>query len=209
MRNRQEGEGLDGTIKESDAAFFGDLFREACKQAKFDYVLIDMPGNVYRRDTMVIGGLVMSDVVLVPIEPTNIALWGLQTTFALIEQANDLRKTNRRRAALAMVWNKADRRTKGGKEMMKIIEAEANARNLPPIFKQHLSIAPPLTITTNPTHAFTTVKAKLGTAAYYENVRHVTNELVGLCEGEDTGPSRTWINRLSRVIRRVLEVHAR
>src|SRR5262249_1660929 len=86
--------------------------REFLKPAldKYQFVLIDLPGNVNRRDKLVVSTLVMSDFVLIPVEPSQISLNALPETFRFIEYAQNLGRSERP-AIVGLVLNKTDKRT--------------------------------------------------------------------------------------------------
>src|SRR5262249_28356217 len=86
--------------------------RECMKHALrgYEYVLIDLPGNIDRRNKLAFSALLMSDFVLIPIEPSEISLSALPVTFDLIHQAQTLGARGKP-AVIGLVLNKTDKRT--------------------------------------------------------------------------------------------------
>jgi chromosome partitioning protein len=164
-----------------------------------DFVLIDMPGNVKERDTLAVGGLVMSDFVLIPIEPNDIALNALPDTFDLIHHARNL-GGNGHPAIIGMVLNKTDKRTQQFREKMPKILETANRGELPPIFDNFLPDTPQLATATDGTHDFESLKDRFGT--YYDHVRKVARELEQRCEGREPRPE----SEPKRFGRRILDI---
>jgi chromosome partitioning protein len=67
--------------------------------AGFDLVLIDCPG---RMDTVVRAALMVSDLVVVPCQPSGPDVWALAGTVALVAEARTLRPTLRARVLVTM-----------------------------------------------------------------------------------------------------------
>jgi chromosome partitioning protein len=194
-------EGLD---PRRDATLFRDLLKPALRDL-FDFVLVDMPGNVDRRSTLIVAGLVMSDFVLVPIEPNQIALTALPETFDLIHYTRDLGGDGLP-AVVGMVLNKTDRRTQQFRSKMPEILKAANLGELPPVFENLLPDTPKLATSTDETLDFRTLKDHFDT--YYDNVRKVARELEERCEGR-IPLTEPRAGRFGPVIRRILDQFAR
>jgi chromosome partitioning protein len=187
----------------SDATILRDFLKPALQD--FDFVLIDMPGNVDRRSTMVVAGLVMSDFVLVPIEPNQISLNALPETFDLVHYARGI-EGDGKPAVIGMVLNKTDRRTQQFRSKMPEILRAANSGELPPIFESLLPDTPKLATSTDETLDFRTLRERYDT--YYDNVRKVARELEDRCDGRTPVPD-SRATRFGPVIRGILNKFAR
>jgi chromosome partitioning protein len=188
-------EGLD---PKRDATLLRDLLKPALRDL-FDFVLIDMPGNIDRRSTLIVAALVMSDFVLVPIEPNQIALTALPDTFDLIHYARDLGGAGFP-VVVGMVLNKTDRRTQQFRSKMPEILKAANLGELPPVFENLLPDTPKLATATDETLGFRTLKDRFDT--YYDHVRKVARELEQRCEGHEPRPEA----EPGRFGRRILDI---
>lgn len=154
---------------------------------EFDFVLIDMPGHVDDRDTLIVNALTMSDFVLIPVEPTQMALNGLPDTFDLVNFARDKNRDSRPEI-VGMVLNKTDRRVQQYKSKFPQILKVADERELPPIFNNILPESPKLATATDETRDFLTLKDRFD--SYYLNVRKVALELEKRCNEFEFEPEK-------------------
>lgn len=155
--------------------------RDGLKQAvaAYDYVLIDLPGNIDRRARLSLAALMASDFVLIPVEPSQISLNALPDTFDLIQHARDL-GMNGRPAVAGLVLNKTDRRTEQYRsKFTPILEASARGE-MPTVFTNVIPDTPTLATATDETQDFTTLKDRFDT--YYDKVRLVAVELEDRCK---------------------------
>jgi chromosome partitioning protein len=188
----------DRMHRTKDATLFRDFLRPSL--GTYDYVIIDLPSHVDHRDTLVVNGLVMSDFVLMPIEPSQISLEGLPGSFDLIEYARDLNGGDAPKV-IGMVLNKTDKRTQQYRSKIPRILEAAGRKLMPPVFDNFLPDTPKLATSTDHTIAFRTLKERFST--YYDNVRKVARELEQRC-GELV-PEPTPEVRFGRSIRDILE----
>jgi chromosome partitioning protein len=170
----------------------------------FDYVLIDTPGNVDRRCKIVVAGLIMSDFVVIPIEPNQITLHALPATFDLIDYARQL-SGDSHPSVLGMILNKADKRTEQYRRKLPPILQVVAKGELPPIFKSFLPDTPKLGSSTDPTRNSHTLIERFDT--YCDNVREVACELEERCEGRIPTPPPS--GRFGHIMRQVLDLFAR
>ncbi len=157
--------------------------RDGIKQAvsAYDFVLVDLPGNIDRRSRLAMAALAMSDFVLIPVEPTQISLNALPDTFDLIHHAREFNK-NGRPAVVGLVLNKADKRTEQYRSKFgPILQASARGE-LPPVFENAIPDTPKLATATDEMHDFTTLKERFDT--YYDHVRKVARELEEKCQSQ-------------------------
>ncbi len=139
----------------------------------FDIVLLDLPGNLDERHLLAINGLVMSDSIVIPMEPTRLAIHALPETLRMIRYAQG---KNRRGTPtlLGIVLNRTDRRSRQFHlhvpEMVQFLEQTGT-----PCFANCLPNAPELANATDDTLAFTSLKDRYG--GYYPHVKKVVKEL--------------------------------
>ena len=171
----------------------------------FDYVLIDTPGNVDRTDKIVVAGLIMSDFVVIPIEPNMISLDALPATFDLIDYARELGGDSHP-SVLGMILNKTDKRTEQYRSKLPLIFQKVDKGELPPIFENFLPDTSKLGTATDVTLDFHTLKGRFDT--YYDNVRKIARELEERCEGRIPLPPRPS-GRFGHTMRLVLDLFAR
>src|SRR5262249_33464056 len=147
--------------------------------SSYDFILIDLPGNIDPRNKLAVGALVMSDFVLIPVEPSQISLNGLPDTFDLIHHRREVSKTGRP-AIVGLVLNKTDKRTEPYRSKFPPILEAANRGELPPVFEKVIPDTPKLASATDETCDFSTLKDRFDT--YYDHVRKVSRELEERCE---------------------------
>ncbi len=185
--------------RRSEAQIFKKYLRPALEG--YDFVLIDLPSNVDRRNTVVVNGLTMSDFVLIPVEPSQISLNALPDTFELIDYARN-KNRGERPAIIGMVCNKTDRRSQQYRSKFPEIIASIADDELPPLFQNILPDTPKLATATDETIDFHTLKERFG--SYYDNVRKVARELERRCSAHTfQGPSPS--NGFARKIRGILD----
>ncbi len=183
------------------------LLRDCMKPGltDFDYVLIDTPGNVDRRCKIVVAGLIMSDFVVIPIEPHQITLHALPATFDLIDYAREL-GGNSHPSVLGMILNKTDKRAQQYRSKLPSILQVVAKGELPPVFDNFLPDTPKLGTATDETLDFDTLKKRFDT--YYDNVRKIAGELEERCEGR-IPPHPRPSGRFGQRMRQVLDLFAR
>jgi len=147
--------------------------------ASYDFTLIDLPGNIDQRSKLAVGALSMSDFVLIPVEPSQIALSALPDTFDLIHYCRELGKS-RRPAIIGLVLNKTDKRTEQYRSKFPFILEAANRGELPAVFENVIPDTTKLASATDETRDFATLKERFDT--YYDHVRKVAGELVERCQ---------------------------
>jgi chromosome partitioning protein len=167
----------DRMIHPRDTLALGNGVKPAL--ATYDFVLIDLPGNVDRRSRLAVAALLASDFVLIPVEPSQISLNALPDTFDLIHYARELGR-NGRPAIVGFVLNKTDKRTEQYRsKFAPILEASLRGE-LPPVFENVIPDTPKLATATDETHDFLTLKDRFDT--YYDHVRKVARELEEKCQ---------------------------
>ena len=154
----------------------------------FDYVLIDTPSNVDQRDKIVVAGLIMSDFVVIPIEPHMITLHALPATFDLIDYARELGGDSHPSVLGMSETRPTNGRSSIAQEVRPILQVVAKGE-LPPIFDNFLPDTPKMGTATDETLDFHTLKDRFDT--YYDNVRKVALELEERCEGRIPPPPET------------------
>jgi chromosome partitioning protein len=190
--------------RQRDVLALRDYLRPALRG--FDFVLIDLPGNVDRRNRLVLAALVMSDFVLVPVEPAQISLSALPDTFDLVHHAQDLGRDGRP-AVLGLVLNKTDRRTEQYRSKLPPILEAAGRGALPPVFENIIPDTPALATSTDATREFLTLKDRFDT--YYDHVRRVAVELEERCGQYQFRPGGQAAPRFGQRIRELFRQYWR
>ncbi|MEO5339593.1 MAG: ParA family protein [Magnetococcus sp. MYC-9] len=139
----------------------------------FDVVLLDLPGNLDERHLLAINALVMSDSVVVPMEPTRLALHALPETLRMIQYVQE-RSEQGRPAFLGLILNRTDKRSRQYRQHAPEITQLFQKTGLP-CFDNHLPNAPELASATDDTLTFTSLKERYG--SYYPHVQKVVREL--------------------------------
>ncbi|MBF0162488.1 MAG: ParA family protein [Magnetococcales bacterium] len=138
----------------------------------FDIVLLDLPGNLDERHLLAVNALVMSDSLVIPMEPTRLALHALPETLRMIRYAQEHGQGCP--VCLGILLNRTDKRSRQFR-----LHAPAIVRLLQevqiPCFNNYLPNAPELANATDDTLAFTSLKDRYG--SYYPHVKKVVSEL--------------------------------
>jgi chromosome partitioning protein len=166
----------------------------------YGYVLIDLPGNIDRRSKLAVAALLMSDFVLIPVEPPQISLNALPDTFDVIHYARKL-GGNGRPAIVGMVLNKTDKREEQYRKKLPPILEAAEKGEMPPVFANVIPDTSKLATATDEMRDFSTLKDRFDT--YYDHIRKVTLELEERCRNHifaaDTANAENyggWLRRL-------------
>ncbi|MDH3347924.1 MAG: ParA family protein [Desulfobulbaceae bacterium] len=145
----------------------------------FDIVFIDLPANIDERNKLALTGILIADRILIPTEPSRIALNALTDTFDIIQYARGIAVKSQSTPSIAgLLLNKTDRRTRQYKLHHKELFNLANHHHTT-VFKNFLPSAPALAGSSDDSISFSTLKEKYET--YYDNVRRVALELAGKC----------------------------
>jgi chromosome partitioning protein len=157
-----------------------DLFRRRLKPAlaEFDYVLIDLPGNLTHGGMVGVNGLAMSDFVVIPTKSSHMSLNGLPRTFGLIEEVRTV-NGNGRPAILGFLLNSTDRRFQQYRSVAKPIIEAAKAGDIPPVFDIVWPPSPALESATDEMRDVRTLKERFG--AFYDHARKAAVELEKKC----------------------------
>lgn len=152
---------------------------------EFDYVLIDLPGNLVRTSVIPVNGMAMSDSILIPVKPTRISLDALPDTFEMIEFIQNV-TGNGVPSVLGFLLNATDRRVQQYRATFPSILEEVTNGNLPPVFQNVWPPSPALETATDETRECHTLKDRFGKC--YEHVRKVALEVDRRCSGERVEP---------------------
>ena len=152
------------------------LMRQSLRPALeqlFDMVLVDLPGNIDQRHLLSINALVMSDSVVVPVEPSRISLNAMPDTLKMIHYARE-KSGSERPAFLGLILNRTDRRSRQfrlhGHGLKYLFDQDGS-----PWFTNFLPNAPALASATDDSLAFGSLKERYG--SYYPHVKRVVKEL--------------------------------
>ncbi len=140
---------------------------------RFDLVLVDLPGNIDQRNLLAVNALVMSDSVVIPVEPSRFSMNAMPDTLNMIQYARS-KNSGGEPVFLGMVLNRADKRTNPFKRHGH--RAREIAREIDsPWFENHLPNAPVLATATDDGLTFHTLRERYGN--HYHPVRKVVLEL--------------------------------
>jgi chromosome partitioning protein len=168
---------LEERMSHADVSTLRDHLRPAL--AAYEIVLIDLAGNIDRRNRLSVAALAMSDFVVIPVEHSQITLNALPDTFDLIHHARGF-ASGGRPAVAGLVLNKADRRTEQYRSKFPHILEAADRGELPPVFDNVVPDTSNLVTATDDTRDFGTLKERFDTN--YDHVRKVAQELEDRCQ---------------------------
>ncbi|MBT4290832.1 MAG: ParA family protein [Deltaproteobacteria bacterium] len=144
---------------------------------KFDFIFIDLPANIDERNKLSQLGLMLSDYILIPTEPSRIAINSLPDTLKNIQSISQLSQKNFQEPGLiGLLLNKTDKRTKQYKLHNKDL-SEFAASNEISIFKNFLPHSSTLCSASDDSISFGSLKDRYDNN--YEHVRKVSMELAG------------------------------
>ncbi|WP_417848665.1 ParA family protein [Thalassoglobus sp.] len=151
----------------------------------FDYVLIDMPGNLQKTQVIAMNGMVMSDHVVVPVKPTHISLNALPNTFEMIEYVQTLTGDGSP-SNIGILRNFSDKRRQQYQTNFPGIESAAANGELPPLFENSWTPASIFETATDDRQEFRTLYSRFGsgTSSTYKACRLVAKELDERCSGD-------------------------
>jgi len=146
---------------------------------EYDFVLIDMPAALKRRDVVQINGLTVSDFVLIPVAPSMVVLRSLPHTLKLIRHAREINGDDAPEI-LGMLRNFTDRRTQQYRAHFREIEQLCREERLPPLFKNYWPYMVDLQKATDDERDSRTLKQRFEGSSY-DAVRLVARELQDRC----------------------------
>lgn len=152
----------------------------------FDFVLVDLPGNLNRASTIAMNGLIMSDTVLVPVRPTSLSLGGLPPTFKIIRHAAEA-TNNGSPTVIGLLLNETDRRTQQYRDNFKPLLGEITKGNLPKVFDNLWPPSPSFAAATDARRECRTLKERFGNN--YDHARKVAVEFEKECSKRQPGQS--------------------
>ncbi|GAX62359.1 ATPase [Candidatus Scalindua japonica] len=144
----------------------------------FDLVLLDLPANIDSRNKLSLAALHLSNHIIIPTEPTRLAINALNDTFNTIQNVRGMENSGVRPEILGVVLNKTDRRTQQFKDHNNELKDMVATHNTV-VFENFLPTAPTLATATDDSLDFATLKERYST--YYDNVRKVAIELIKKC----------------------------
>ena len=168
-----------------DSTLFLNLLKPALQE--YDYVIVDHPANIAKRSLVPINGLVMSDLVLVPIRPTRISVGGLPRTLDMIEYAQSVAGTGSP-AMVGFLLNATDRRHQQYRSNLQKYVEKSFEQSLPPVFENVWPPSPAFEAATDPRRDFRTLKERFGDS--YDHARKVAIELDKKCQAFQPPKSR-------------------
>ena len=144
----------------------------------YDFVFVDLPANVKRRDHLPMSLLAGSEYVIVPTEPSYIAVSALPRTFEIVQDAAARASQNkgmRGPSPIAVLLNKTNKSFASYKNHIEEIRSAAGAAGTS-VLQNVIPPASRFMSATDSTLDFATLRDKFDT--YYDHVRLVTRELL-------------------------------
>jgi chromosome partitioning protein len=155
-------------------------FSQALKTSfnkKFDFVFIDLPANIDERNKLSQLGLLLSDYILIPTEPSRIAINSLPDTLRNIQAISQPgKKDYLQPGSIGLLLNKTDKRTRQYKLHYKDLSEMASFNEIA-VFKSFLPHSSTLCSASDDSIAFGSLKDRYDNN--YEHVRKVSMELAG------------------------------
>jgi chromosome partitioning protein len=144
---------------------------------KFDFVFVDLPANIDERNKLSQLGLLLSDYILVPTEPSRIAINSLPDTLKNIQNVSQLGKKDfQHPGSIGLLLNKTDKRTRQYKLHYKDLSEMASFNEIA-IFKNFLPHSSTLCSASDDSISFGSLKDRYDNN--YDHVRKVAMELAG------------------------------
>ena len=140
---------------------------------RYDFIFIDLPGNISKRDSFSLVGAFMADFFIIPIEPNRINTNAIPMTKNILDNIKLWSKKDFK--ILGFVLNKADRRTKQYKLHKDEITQFANMMECK-IYENILPPTPKLADASDDSIEFITLADRYDN--YYTNVRKLVIEIL-------------------------------
>lgn len=153
-------------------------------EKRFDIVVLDLPSNVDERHLLAINALIMSDAVIVPVEPSRLSMLAIPSTLRMIRYAQE-KSTHGFPKLLGLILNRTDKRSRQFRLHHKNLQELFPKDNLP-WFENFLPNAPDLANATDDSLACTSLRDRYG--SYYPHVKRVVKELFERWQSHTHGP---------------------
>ena len=140
----------------------------------YDFIFIDLPGNLSKRNGFSLIGAFLADYFIVPTEPNRINTNTIPSTIKMLNNIKEWRG-DRKYTLLGFVLNKADRRTKQYKLHKDELMQFANIAGCK-IYSNILPPTPQLSNASDDSIEYFTLSDRYDT--YYKNVRDIVIEIV-------------------------------
>lgn len=146
---------------------------------RFDFVFIDTPANIDKRNKLTLAAMRASDYILIPSESSRMAINSMTDTFNMIQYVHGITDARDPLPEIAgIVLNKTDMRTRQYKLHHQELRDLAASQNSI-VFENYLPQAPTLSTAADDSIDFPTLREKYST--YYDHVRRVAIELAKKC----------------------------
>ncbi len=142
---------------------------------KYDFVFVDLPGNLSKRNGYSLVGAFLVDFFIIPTELNRININAIPLTLKILDSIKEWRGEDNQFKLLGFVLNKADKRTKQYRLHKDELVQFANIRGCK-IFDSVLPPTPKLSNATDDSIEFFTLSDRYDT--YYKNVRSLVLEIV-------------------------------
>ncbi len=143
--------------------------------ARYDFIFIDLPGNLSKRNGFALVGAFLADYFLIPTEPNRININAIPLTMKMLRNIRAWRGSRNDFKLLGFVLNKADRRTKQYKLHKDALMQFANMADCK-IYSSILPPTPKLSNATDDSIEYFTLSDRY--EAYYDHVRNIVAEVV-------------------------------
>ncbi len=142
--------------------------------SKYDFILVDFPGNISKLNTFSLIGACLSDYFIVPVEPNRMNTNAFKGTIEMFANLKKWRKTSKFKV-LGLILNKVDKRTKQYKEHNSVLADFANQLGCK-VYENGLPQAPKLADAADDSIEYTTLTDKFD--SYQPHVRKIVKEML-------------------------------
>lgn len=164
---------IEEKLQLKESFYFAKLIKEKLSE-KYDFIFIDLPGNLSKRNTFSLIGAFLVDYFIVPVEPSRISINAIPLTLKMLENIEKWKDTGTFKL-LGFMLNKADRRTMQYKlHKNEILQFAESARCK--IYNNILPPTPKLSNASDDSIEYFTLSDRYDT--YYKNVRDLVVEVV-------------------------------
>jgi len=140
----------------------------------YDFVFIDLPGNLSKRNGFSLVGAFLADYFIIPTEPNRLNINTIPDTIKMLDHIQKWRGTHTY-TLLGFVLNKTDKRTKQYKLHKDSLTQFANMKGCK-IYKNILPPTPKLSNATDDSLTYFTLSDRYDT--YYTHVKNIVFEII-------------------------------
>ena len=141
---------------------------------KYDFIFVDLPGNLSKRNSFSLIGMFLVDYFIIPTEPNRLNTNAIPSTLKMLDYIKQYRDKNQYKI-LGFVLNKADRRSKQYRLHKDELAQFANIANCK-IYTNILPPTPKLSDAVDDSIEYFTLSDRYN--SYYNHVRMLVKEIV-------------------------------